>query len=417
MPRNFVILYLIFFLMNCADRRKDNPFDPSGNLPVRLDVLSYDARVDLSWGDPDVVDYNGFRLYRRVIHEQGDFEMIADGLLPSTRSFIDPHVEFEKIYDYYITVLGSGMESRPSNTVTIKPGPGLNWIVDKWGMQLIRTTYDMEHTIFEITTNWPPTDMAVSRAINRGVVLYLINGMVEERTLTGNHEAYYDQFHYPVSIAYDAVDSLFWIADSIGSLYTLDTRNDEVNLISNSLMRPIHVTIAANTDIISVVDLAAKEIVQFNRNGDIVGKIQSLGDSPLQNPTGFVYDTSNDRYWLIDGNANNDFVYTRRSHEDVFFQADSIWLAGDLEADSISGNVWYISYDYQNSKVLQLSPDGTRPIELSGFYNPYDIEINPHDGTLLIVDTGNGRVLHYTRDQELIGVTNNLNFPVKVLVE
>jgi hypothetical protein len=67
---------------------------------------------------------------------------------------------------------------------------------------------------------------------------------------------------------------------------------------------------------------------------------------------------------------------------------------------------------------VQLSADGTRQTNLPDyFYNPYDIEINPYDGTMLVVDTGNGRVIHYDRNKEVIGMIGNLNFPVKVVIE
>ena len=96
---------------------------------------------------------------------------------------------------------------------------------------------------------------------------------------------------------------------------------------------------------------------------------------------------------------------------------DSVFYSGDLETNSFDETCWLISYNEQNSTVLQLSTMGSRQQELSGYYNPYDILINPYDGTLLVADSGHSIVIHYDRYNNIQGTTNNLNFPVKVLIE
>ena len=89
----------------------------------------------------------------------------------------------------------------------------------------------------------------------------------------------------------------------------------------------------------------------------------------------------------------------------------------DLVVDPSDETCWYISFTIGNSSAVQLSPDGTRQSELDGFNNPLDIQINPYDGTLLVVESSNYRVLHYDHSLSLLGELNIFNFPVKVRIE
>ncbi|MEE9117452.1 MAG: hypothetical protein V3U02_02500, partial [Calditrichia bacterium] len=112
-----------------------------------------------------------------------------------------------------------------------------------------------------------------------------------------------------------------------------------------------------------------------------------------------------------------DYIYTKSSEDEEYFLADSVINAGDIEVSPSSEQAWYVSFNRDSSIVLQLSAEGTRQLELSYFYNPYDIHVNPYDGSLLVVDSWNGRVLHYDDSNRLIGKMVNLSFPVKVMVQ
>lgn len=411
------VLSLAGFFTSCSERTKDNPFDPSGNEPVVLNVLSFEQTVELNWGDPDLVDYSGFNIYRREHGTEDTYKLIAENMLSTRRSFTDYNIEYYKIYSYYITVVGLNMESRPSRTVSITPGPGYIWIIDNGNFEIIKTTYDTKHIIETYNTSWPPTDMAVSSEVGAGIVLYLGYGIVEKLSLMGHFQERYEQITHPGAIAYEPVDSLFWIADTSGILYTLDSRTDEINVVSISLSQPVYIHVAPQNNIISVVDYRAKEIVQFNRSGVIVNIIRTINDRPMEGPSRFVIDEAHNRIWLIDGSGNAEYVYTRRRDEIPFIRADSVRNAGDLEVNFLDETAWFVLFNYQSSNVLQLSKEGTRQLELSGFYNPYDLEVNPYDGTLLIVDTGNDRVIHYNLSYDIIGELGNLIFPVKVVVQ
>ena len=77
-------------LLSCSERKKDNPFDPSGTEPVILNVLSFDKRVDLSWNDPDLTDYSGFNIYR--VNTETSRPYTID-------YFFDEEINFKHIYN------------------------------------------------------------------------------------------------------------------------------------------------------------------------------------------------------------------------------------------------------------------------------------------------------------------------------
>jgi len=413
----FVLLLILNLLISCSERDRDNPFDPSGDIPLNLRARTIDESVELSWNNPDIVDYTGFNLYRKTEGSEQTFSRIAE--LPRiTRNFTDTTISYGSTYIYFLRVASGSLESRPSEAVDVTPGPGSYWIVDETSYQIRKVSYDLSYTFLAIDT-YPamPTDMAISNSLETGVILYNRFSKVQEINLSANLKNEYQQIEYPYAVAYDSIGTLFWIVDSSGYLYSLDTQSNVVRNISASLSKPIAIDIAPKNNLISVVDVGSKEIVQFNRSGVRVNTISSINGKPLEGPYRFVIDEKHERCWLVDGNSFIDYIYTKSLDDQTFFLADSALNAGDIEVSLSSENAWYVSFDRSESVVLQLSAEGTRQLELAYFFNPFDIQVNPYDGSLIVVDSWNGRILHYDGSNRLIGEMKNLIFPVKVAIQ
>ncbi len=421
MLNKLIVLCGLIFILSCSERDKGNPFDVSGDISLSLDITSADKRVELTWSSPQVDGYSGFNIYRMAEGYDDSFKRIAMNLSPGTRKYIDDDIQYERTYIYNITISGLDIESSPSENVSISPGPGFIWIVDKWGFQIVKTTYDLQNQIVSYDTDWPPTNMALSKELGVGLVLYLSSNTIEKINLNGERVGRYNQIKYPMDIVYDQVNSLFWIVDSSGTLYSFDTRIDQISEISQSLSKPTTLSLAADRKLICVTDRGKNEIVQFNQQGNIVQTISSINEKKLSDPIRFVIDEVNNKTWLVDRQNEFDYIYIKGAGENEYTLLDSVHyrseLHGDLELNMQEDASWLISYNGQNSAVVQLSATGSRQLELSGYYNPYDIQINPYDETLLVADSGHSIVLHYNRDNNLIGQSKNLQFPVKVLVE
>jgi len=409
---------LVLSGLSCAEREKQNPFDPHGRIYLTLTVLSHDQQVELMWDSPNLTGYTGFNIYRKQEGVDTVFKTLASMLLPDRREFTDYHIDYHQRYLYYVTVVGEDMESKPSSTVSILPGPGQVWMVDKWGYQVLLSTYDVEHIIRRYLTNSPPTDMAIAANRNTGLILYNDFGIVEAIDLNSMQSLVrITSIAHPYNVAFDSAAAIFWIVDTTGYLYKVNASSFQVTTVSSALGKPTQVSVSENAGHINVVDQKLKKIFQFDRAGNVISEISSIGDHPLIKPERYLETADTGRFWLVDDAGIWDRIYTRLVTMEDFQCIDSLNAAGDLALATDHTLVWIVNYNNIDSSVMQLSASGTRPLELKGFYNPYDIEINPYDGSLLIADTGNGRVLHYDNTGQLIGKYLNLNFPVKVMVE
>jgi hypothetical protein len=412
----FSILFLI--LTSCSKRDRNNPFGPQGNIPITLQITSNDKQVEISWNDPYLKDLSGYNLYRKEEGVDNIFILIAEDLPPDTKNFVDLFVDYQKKYSYQITLIGSGIESNPSPIVSIVPGPGFNWIVDKWGFQILKTTYDTEHVMQRFYTPWPPTDMAIGTNNIIGVILYGANEQLEIIRLdTGNNLKSIYTIKYPFAVEYDPIGGDFWIIDSSGVLYSLDPSDYSVHLMANNLIKPIALNISEEDGRINVVDSEGQRIVRFSRTGQIVDIIDSTDQIELQSPEKYLDDEMNARAWIIDKSDPLDYIYFKNSSVDEYARIDSLPDVGDIVLSQDKNSIWMVDLNNFNSSIVQLSTTGTRQLKLTGFFNPLDINVNKYDGTLLVVDSGNGRVLHYDNDHQILGNFSSLNFPVKVLVE
>jgi hypothetical protein len=416
--RLVIIGALVVFTRSCAEREKQNPFDPNGELNLNLNIISRGAEVELIWNQPNLQDYSGFRIYRRREGLDSTFTVIETLLPPASRQYSDTQTDYQQRYSYYLTVVGTGVESRPSNTVSIVPGPGNVWIVDKWGYQLVNTTYDVEHVIANFYTNWPATDLAIAPEQQQGLILYNDYGIMEGFNMSALQPlAQIITIAHPFKALYDPAEAVFWVIDSSGYLYRINISTYQVQLVPSILDKPVQISMSGQAEHIDIVDQGLNKIIQFDHNGNYISELGLVQNRPLVSPERYAESRDLKYFWLIDDSGAWDFIYNRSGPAADFRKIDSLGTAGDLVIAADSSSCWVANLDNFDSSVLQLSSSGTRQIELKGYYNPYDLEINPYDGTLLVADSGNRRVVHYDRYHQVLGLNSNLNFPVRVMVE
>jgi len=416
--KSLIIGLIIFSGLSCTVREKLNPFDPNGRLNLNLSIVSTEQDVRLSWDRPNLEGYTGFNIHRRWEGIDSTYKIIASNLPPDSRSYTDSYLSYRQHYSYYITLVSEGIESKPSNTVSITPGPGTVWIADKWGYQLLHTTYDVEHMIASYSTNWPPTDLAVARELNTGLILYNEYGYMEGIVLNPlQSRQVIASVAHPFRVVYDPSAASFWVIDSSGYLYQLNASTFQLVPISSTLINPVQISISSQANRINIVDRRSKKILFFDRNGNYVSEISTIQGQALQQPERYAATSNLSRSWIVDRTGNGDLIYTRTASDEDFQCIDTLADAGDLSLTSDRDLVWIVSFDNLDASIMQLSATGTRPLELRGYYNPYDIEIDRYDQTLLVADTGNGRVLHYDNNDQILGRYLNLYYPVKVVVE
>lgn len=419
----FIYCLLITIGFSCSERERDNPLDPKSKTKpiITLRIESHDNRIDLKWDKSDIDDITGYNLYRRE-HPDSIFKIIHHAL-STERSYQDFNVNLGYTYSYYITIVGHGTESSPSNFVHITPGHGYNWIADKWGYQIIKTTYDARYKILHYFTDWMPADIAIdpqnnlaliTQPVGNKIVILNTDSATVQATFNNNDRNFINK---PYMVEYEPQFGYFWICDSSGSLYRISTMDFGIELISNNLRKPIDITLDAHNNIINVIDSHDKSIRRFTYEGTLLENIDYIGNHQITNPKKFIMNSIDDRFWLIDQINNKDYIYTGFFLTQEIFLADSVDNAADLCISPIDQSAWIISQKWAKSTILQLSKEGIRQLELSGFYNPNHLTHNPYDGTLLVADTGNYRLIHYTPGFEILGIYSQLNTPVRIEVE
>jgi hypothetical protein len=403
---------------SCAEREKQNPFDPNGKLYLNLNVTTSGPEVELSWDKPNLEGITGFRIYRRQEGLDSNYKIIESNLPPEYRQYTDDQVVYQERYSYYLTIIGADIESKSSNIVSIVPGPGEVWIVDKWGYQLVHSTYDVEHVVANYYTNWPPTDLALAASLQKGLILYNDYGIIEGFDMLSRESlTQITTITHPFKVIYDPEVTSFWVIDSTGYLYRIDASTFQVQLVPCILDKPVQISISGLGGHIDIVDQGLNKIIKLDHNGNYISEISTVQNRPLVQPERYLENPDLQNYWLVDDSGTWDRIYARTNPAEDFKCLDSLTAAGDISCAADSARLWVVKLDNFASAVLQLSASGTRQIELTGFYNPYDLEINRYDGTLLVADSGNKRVVHYDRHHQVLGINFNLNFPIKVMVE
>ena len=168
-------IFLFFWLLGCAGRERNNPFDPdnpdTGGRVQNLSVLSERKQVSLTWSVlSDAVSY--YRVYKRQAG-QPSFELI--GHTQSTH-FQTEAGYLEPVVYRVSAVSRSGYESALSDSVVITPGPYDYWVADYYGQLIHRITYDAVHLIVQIFDYFLPVDIVSDSTTGQTWALDYQNG-------------------------------------------------------------------------------------------------------------------------------------------------------------------------------------------------------------------------------------------------
>jgi hypothetical protein len=388
-------------------------------MPLILSLLPVDNCNRLSWDTPLFNDYTGFNIYRQM--ETDTIYQLLRSLTRENLTYDDSSITYGMEHNYYFTIVGEYSESKPSAIQSTIPGRGYNWIIDKWGYQIFKTSYDTRYIILRNNKALPPQDMAIAKEYNLALIIYNYDNLVEIIDLTTG-ALINQQFTIltPYKACYDSTDNYFWVIDSSGPMYKINAVTFQLQLIDNNMINPIEMTISEQSGLINVVDFKAKMILRYNRQGIIIEVIDTINNFPLQGPKKFVYDERRERYWFLDSNNQKDYIYTKLSSETTFQCIDSLNIIGDFELHPAEDAILLISLspDSKNySSIMQLYANGDRQTIISNLIYPLDISINKYDESILIADSYYGRILHYDREYKLLGFSDTYNFPIKVLIE
>ena len=416
--RLLIFLFITATLFHCSDRNRSNIFDPSSGidtLDIKLYVSSADTVITVRWSAPYKVQFIGYNLYRKANNEE-DFHLIASPKL-NQLEFVDQNVSFDVSYQYYITVQGEESESPPSQLLSVTPGPVTFIVLDPWGYVIYRLTYDLQHILQTRYTTWRAENLAFDPLDNLILVTYPQLSYIEiYNRSSGSTESSSSDFSRPFDCIYNNTEKNFWFTDSSGFVYSIAPITGASQLIDQNLKRPTQM--AQSDQAIYVLESDAAQIVTYNLTGERLGIIRDMGDSLLHNPLYIKYANNSQHLYIIDKVSNENRILYRYStlteSAEIFFQNNYI---NKVQIDPSDNSIWVSVNELENSVLMQLSPDGIRLNEVTGFSGIADFKINTESNTIVVADYVERVVKHIRPNSSVIGVFQDAFYPSKVYVE
>ncbi|MCB0280948.1 MAG: hypothetical protein KDF60_00080 [Calditrichaeota bacterium] len=399
-----------------SSRERDNIFDPKNKnktIEIGFGLTSQENYIRLYWSSPHDVIYKSFNIYRKAVGQDSFnlYTTVARGI----NYFDDRDILFDEKYSYYLSINGETEESYPTQVKSITPGPGNIWMLDRYLWDIVKLSYDLSAVSIRKAGAWRPENMAMSEKI--GLITYPVFRYLEifnlenGRTIDGNLN-----LRSPFDATYDPVHGQFWVVDSTGSIYTIDTVEANEQLVYQDLKKPVQIEYMNNR--IFVLDRGFDKLFIFNST-------PFLTDSIGSNQTGelfadlklFRLDETNNKCYLLDGKNGANTLYrynlNNRQIEPVF--RDSLIYTFDVNQKDET--IWIVIANKVNSQLLQLSPAGNRLHIIDGLVRPTDIKINPYNENVVVADFYGQTVYHYRPDFSLVGIYSTIGDPFKVYIQ
>ena len=414
----FSILIILFCLFQCADRDRNNIFDPSSgidSLDISLYITSSDSVITIHWYAPRKVDYKGFDLYRKTVN-QDSFQQIAS-FSADKLEYTDRNIINDITYQYYIKVVGEDNESPPTKVLQVTPGPLKFYILDYWGFAIYKLTYDVQHILSTRYTSWMPENLALDPAGNWAMITYpqLHYYDVYSRR-SGSTELSGTEFNRPFGCIYNPKQNKFWFTDSSGYLYSLDPLTASAELIDQNLVQPTQIIYTEHG--IFVMDIKTAQIIRFTTSGQRQETIENMGDTHLIRPIYINYASNNAELYIIDRVSDDNRILYRYS-----FLSDSVDIVNQhkylngIQVNTNDNSVWISINEPENSVLMQLSSEGIRLNEIAGFSGISDFKYISETNTIIVADPVDYLVKHIRPNGSVIGVFNKASYPSKVYVE
>jgi len=412
-PYKFLLActFIALLCFSCSERERSSVFDPQSSadkLNIGLTVTSRDSSIILFWNTPRSLDYESFNIYRKAPGEN-NFSLYRQ-LPRGTQRFEETASFSDDPYLYYLRLQGNELESLPTDTLSIIPGPGDIWLLDWREWEVVNVSYDLSSIGLRHSTAWRPENMAFADTV--GLVTHPLIGYFEifslenADILSGNNE-----LEQPYDALFEPQSKLFWVSDSSGALYAVNPEDGEESLIADGLQRPTDMAML-DAQHIYVLERASGNIAVFNNSRQKTDTILLGFENPvrmrLNKTSGLLYvlnRTERDSLFRVD---------PQQGTKELFYTADFI---SAFAADTDDESIWIAITSTVNSEIVQLSASGIRLNSVDGFIQPTDLRVNPYNGHLLVADPDDRMIYHYRRNLQLLGSSSTKGAIVKLYIE
>lgn len=422
----FLFASALILLSGCSERGHDNPFDPQGSStsPVTLSVTSTDnstIRLDWDWQSDPVTDYTGFRIYRSAGNNQN--YVLYQEIPRHPFAFVDSAVQQYDWYYYKVSVYGSAVESAPSQPQKIYLGQGSYWILSRYGFWVRTVSYDLLHINTQYYTQYPAEEWAVSledSLIN--LCFFRFDVGISQLNLKKGFEDYfyYDDLDSPVDVEYDPSQKRIYVLDENGpsiedQLYIIKNKSFERKI---TLPQDNYLKLYLSIPNQCLMILGKTTLLKFSlTSGTITDSFPLSAGFDGQD----VDASSDSIFVLCASEASNSTQIYKISFADngtnsltvpgIYYRITVKSATGELYvAESIAG---------AKDRVVKLSPQGTRLLQLPNFEFIEQIGLNPYDQSIVVVDRfGDQLVLYDSSGNEVSRSSPNRFYdPIRIYIE
>ncbi len=409
-----IILLAVILLSGCAERNRDNPLDPSAEStpPLNITIEPQNGNVEISWNVNELKDFTGFRLYRSV-GDSSNFQLLME--FPATiRQFTDRYVNFSKWYYYYLTVLGVNNESKPSKIQKIMLGPGETWILSSYGYSVNQLTYDLTHVQQNFNLQFPPVSWAPDWTDGQIWLSTRYSYLTRLNLNEGAEDFFYQKDSIkPTDVQWDATRLCLYILDgSSGNIYTMknNTLTDSTQLPSGDYFK-----MALSPDNSKLWAIGIGKAAELNISGK---STRTLFFS--EGYQGKDISAVNQSVYAMTEAGNLDLseiiIYNTENGDSTSLQA-----TGRLELirPAPDGTYFWVSEKIapDNYRAVKLSASGQRLLQLSAMQSIDDLQINPVDKSVLVVQRMQNKISLFNSEGKLLSSTENIYDPIRSVIK
>jgi len=386
-----MVVVSLILAPGCADRERNNPFDPlnpeTGGRPHFFEAVAGDESAALSWRTVDFEDLTGFLLVRSGLGELKSADSTVFEFDRSVTGFIDLGLENGETYRYRLAFLFS---ARPAwtNEDTLTPGPAVSWVLDGYAGSLIRLSPDGRDRAAEFETGSIFSDLAADESDGSAWITDYYDRKIHHVDVEGRTIESIDLDGYPVSIALDPVRRRIWVSQTQPELVTM-FEGDGTEVSYEDPLHPSSISVDERTGALWACSSVGGWVMRIDEEGM---KFSYGFDSPVE-----IEDDP------LDGGA---WVVCRDRIVEVNAEPSAVFAIGgfdgpmDVSMDRLEGDLWVA--DTGGSRVARLDRNGVLLAEFTGLDEPYSVSYDELAGECWIADSMAGEIVRISRDGELL---------------
>ncbi|NOX36518.1 MAG: fibronectin type III domain-containing protein [Calditrichaeota bacterium] len=407
-------------LSGCAERERKNPFDPGADQesPVRLSLKPTETAVVLEWEVEPISHVVGFRIYRSV-DDNRHFQLYQE-VGSDHRVFLDSNVEPYRWYYYRVTALGPATESLPSNTEKTYLGKGKIYLISHYGFWVRQLSYDLLHTLNQFDTRFPPVEWAPYLKEN---IVWLAYGPYRyigriHLSLAKEEDYFDDVLKIPIDVEVDPRN---------GNLFVLDDGTNELIQINNltvthrvELPPNVYIRMTLQPEARRMGILGESLFLWMSLDSRAILFTHSLPETLSFQDQAITRDTIYLLATALQSQSTRLITLSPTTGETT-----DRWLNGIFHKIAVDNDqqVFYLAQitdirrpDTQQ-RLVKLSFNGDRLLELDNFNFIADIQINPYDNSVVVVDRLKDRLFLIRTDGKIISESIKLYDPIRVHIE